>query len=431
MKYVFVVALVGMALTSLWAQESVELRVDGDRLNRRLAELAQYGKNAQGGMDRFAFSEADLESRPYLRKAMEEAGLEVHSDEAGNMIGRRSGRNSDLAPILIGSHSDSVPDGGVFDGALGVLSAIECAQVLYENRVTTLHPIEVVIFTDEEGGLVGSKAMLGELSEEALREVSHSGKTISEGISFLGGNPGLLENVVRKEGDVAAFLEIHIEQGKILETEKVEIGVVEGIVGIKWWDVTIEGSANHAGTTPMNMRRDALLSAAHLVIAVNRVVTSMPGSQVGTVGEIRAEPGAPNVIPGRVEMSLELRDLSESKVADLFDLIASEAVAIEKKLGTKITFDRSDTSSTPALTDPRLREAIAKSAEKLGLSYKLMPSGAGHDAQAMAEIAPTGMIFIPSVDGISHSPKEYSSPGDIVNGANVLLHTILEIDRGL
>lgn len=181
----------------------------------------------------------------------------------------------------------------------------------------------------------------------------------------------------------------------------------------------------------MNLRNDALLSAAELVIAVNRVVNSVPGSQVGTVGKIKAEPGVPNVIPGRVEMSLELRDLSRAKVDALFESIENEANAIAEKTGTKISFSPSETSTTPSLTDARVREAIVGSAKKLELSYKLMPSGAGHDAQSMAKIGPIGMIFIPSVDGVSHSPKEYSRPGDIENGANVLLHTILEIDQGL
>ena len=387
--------------------------------------------NAEGGVDRFAFSDADVASRPYLKKSLEAAGLEVHVDEAGNIFGRREGSRPDLPPIVFGSHTDSVANGGRFDGPVGTLSAIEVAQVINERKITTLHPLEVVIFTDEEGGLVGSKALIGELSAGALEQVSHSGKTISEGITAIGGNPALLENMVRSPGDVAAYLEIHIEQGRILDSEKVEIGVVEGIVGISWWDVTIEGSANHAGTTPMNLRNDALLSAAELVIAVNRVVTSVPGSQVGTVGKIRAEPGVPNVIPGKVEMSLELRDLSKAKVDDLFKSIEEEASAIAEKTGTTISFDPSETSTTPSLTDPRLREAIVESAKKLELSYKLMPSGAGHDAQSMAKISSIGMIFIPSVDGVSHSPKEYSRPGDIENGANVLLHTILEIDRGL
>jgi N-carbamoyl-L-amino-acid hydrolase len=431
MRYLFSAILVLIGLVGLPAAEETGLKVNGDRLNQRFEDLARFGRNAEGGMDRFAFSDADVESRPYLKESMEAAGLEVHVDEAGNIFGRRQGSSPDLPPIVFGSHTDSVPNGGRFDGPVGTLSAIEVAQVINENKITTRHPLEVVIFTDEEGGLVGSKALIGELSDRALQQVSHSGKTISEGITALGGNPELLENVVRSAGDVAAYIEIHIEQGRILDSEKVDIGVVEGIVGISWWDVTVAGSANHAGTTPMNLRNDALLSAAELVIAVNRVVNSVPGSQVGTVGKIRAEPGAPNVIPGRVEMSLELRDLSRAKVDALFESIEDEARVIAEKTGTTISFSPVETSTTPSLTDPRLREAIAGSAEKLGLSYKLMPSGAGHDAQSMAVIAPIGMIFIPSIDGVSHSPKEFSRPGDIENGANVLLHTILEIDRGL
>jgi N-carbamoyl-L-amino-acid hydrolase len=431
MRYLSFAVLILAAVVSLSAAEETELRVNAARLNQRFVDLAQFGVNADGGMDRVAFSDADVESRPFLKKSMEAAGLEVHVDEAGNIFGRRQGSSPDLPPIVFGSHTDSVPNGGKYDGPVGVLSAIEVAQVLSENEITTRHPLEVVIFTDEEGGLVGSRALIGELSAAALEQESHSGKTISEGIAALGGNPALLEDLVRSSGDVAAYIEIHIEQGRILDSEKVNIGVVEGIVGISWWDVTIEGSANHAGTTPMNLRDDALLAAAELIIAVNRVVTSVPGSQVGTVGKIRAEPGAPNVIPGRVEMSLELRDLSKTKVDALFDSIEAEAKAIAKKSGTKISFFPSETSTIPSLTDPRLREAIAESAKKLELSYKPMPSGAGHDAQSMAKIAPIGMIFIPSVDGFSHSPKEHSRPGDIENGANVLLHTILEIDRGL
>jgi len=431
MRYLSSAIFVLVALVGLPAAEETELRVNGDRLNQRFVDLARFGRNAEGGMDRFAFSDADVESRPFLKNSMESAGLEVHVDEAGNIFGRRQGSSPDLPPIVFGSHTDSVANGGMFDGPVGVLSAIEVAQVINERKIVTLHPLEVVIFTDEEGGLVGSKAVIGELSASALQQESHSGKTISEGITALGGNPALLENVVRSTGDVAAYLEIHIEQGRILDSEKVDIGVVEGIVGISWWDVAVEGSANHAGTTPMNLRNDALLSAAELVIAVNRVVNSVPGSQVGTVGKIRAEPGVPNVIPGKVEMSLELRDLSEGKVEALFQSIENEAKVIAEKTGTKISFSPIETSTTPSLTDPRIRDAIAGSAEKLGLSYKRMPSGAGHDAQSMAKIAPIGMIFIPSVDGVSHSPKEYSRPGDIENGANVLLHTILEIDRGL
>jgi N-carbamoyl-L-amino-acid hydrolase len=406
------------------------LRVNAKRLEQRILALAQFGKNSFGGVSRVAFSAADIQGRNYAVALMKEAGLAVRIDAAGNIIGRREGRDAKLPSIIFGSHIDSVPNGGNYDGDVGSLGAIECAQVLHENNIITRHPLEVVIFADEEGGLVGSRAMLGELNAEALAVKSHSGKTISEGIRAIGGNPDKLAEAKRNKGDFKAYLELHIEQGGILEAEQINLGVVEGIVGIKWWDVTIEGFANHAGTTPMDKRQDALLAAAQLVIAVHKTVTRLPGRQVGTVGRIAAEPGAPNVIPGKVVMSLELRDLSSEKVDSLFQSIQTEANAIAQETGTKISFAPIPTNSIPALTDERVRKVIAESARELGLSFKLMPSGAGHDAQDMARIAPAGMIFVTSVGGISHSPKEFTRSDDMANGVNVLLQTLLKIDRG-
>lgn len=405
------------------------LRVNQDRIEARIKALGRYGANPEGGVSRVAFSEADIQGRQYIMSLMREAGLKVRIDAAGNIIGRREGRRKDLPPIMFGSHIDSVPKGGNYDGDVGVIGAIEVAQVLHENNVVLDHPIEVIVFSDEEGGLVGSRAIIGELSEEALNVVSHSGKTIREGIRAIGGDPDHLEKARRHKGDIAAFIELHIEQGSILDDEGIQIGVVEGIVGINWWEVTIEGFANHAGTTPMNKRRDALVAAAHLILAVNRIARETPGRQVATVGRIQAEPGAPNVIPGRVVHSLEIRDLSAEKIQQIFREIQKEARRIEQLTGTKITFTPVDVTAVPAPTDERMRAIIAETAKTLGYSYKFMPSGAGHDAQDMARIAPTGMIFIPSVGGISHSPKEYSRPEDMARGANVLLHTVLKIDR--
>ena len=406
------------------------VRVDGQRIERRIQELSRFGTNPEGGVSRVAFSEADIQGRQYIMSLMRQAALEVRIDEAGNILGRRKGRDPDLPPILFGSHIDSVPKGGNYDGDVGVIGAIECAQVLEENGIVTRHPLEVVVFADEEGGLVGSRALIGELSAEALDVVSHSGKTIGQGIRDIGGDPDRLDRVLRRTGDIRAFLELHIEQGAVLDTQGIDIGIVEGIVGIKWWDVTLEGFANHAGTTPMDRRQDSLLAAARLITAVNRVVTDVPGRQVGTVGRIRAEPGAPNVIPGRVVMSLEIRDLSMEKIDSLYDSIRQEARTIEKESGVRISLAPIDVTSVAAPTDPRMRKLIEQSAESLGLSFLHMPSGAGHDAQDMARIAPTGMIFVPSVGGISHSPEEYTRPEDMANGANVLFHTILRIDRG-
>jgi N-carbamoyl-L-amino-acid hydrolase len=226
---------------------------------------------------------------------------------------------------------------------------------------------------------------------------------------------------------VAAYVKLHIEQGGDLEAEKLDIGVVEGIVGIGWWDVTIEGFSNHAGTTAMDNRRDAMLAAARYTDMVNRVVTSVPGRQVGTVGRLQAFPGAPNVIPGKVILSLELRELDASKQAMLFEKIRTEAAAIGKATGT--TFDFKNThDSAPALCDQWVKQAVERSARSLSLTTRHMPSGAGHDAQHMAKLCPSGMIFIPSVGGISHSPKEFSHARDITNGANVLLATVLDLD---
>jgi N-carbamoyl-L-amino-acid hydrolase len=416
---------------SAGCDEARTLRVNSLRLQQRIEKLAEYGKTTEGGVSRVAFSEEDIQSRQYILSLMNEAGFKIHTDEAGNLIGRVEGTNPSLPPIAFGSHTDTVPHGGKYDGAAGVLGAIECVQVLAENSVKTRHPLEVIVFTDEEGGLIGSKAMIGNLSPKALAVRSHSGKTVREGIKALGGDPDALEEAAKKQGDIAAFIELHVEQGSILDSKSIDIGVVEGIVGINWWDVAIEGSANHAGTTPMNKRKDALLAAAHLIIAVNQVVTGVPGRQVGTVGRIRAEPGAPNVIPGEVVMSLELRDLSSEKIDSLFQEIVEKADVIAEKTGTRISFSPIEATAVPSPTDPTIRKTIAEAAEELGLSYLFMPSGAGHDAQDMAKITSTGMIFVPSVGGVSHSPEEFTHAEDIANGTNVLLHTILKIDQRL
>ena len=406
-----------------------EMQVNGKRIVDHLMALAEFGKNPQGGVSRVAYSDADKQGREYVLGLMRAAKLDVRVDAAGNLIGQRASRaKAVLPPILFGSHIDSVPEGGNYDGDVGSISAIEVARVFAENNYPNQHPLEVVIFQNEEGGLIGSRAMDGELTEKELDLVSRSGKKIGDGINFIGGDTHKLGSVKRRRGEIAAYVELHIEQGGILDSEKINIGVVEGIVGINWWDVTIEGFANHAGTTPMNQRQDAMLAAARFIQAVNRIVTSIPGRQVGTVGRIQAFPGAPNVIPGKVILSLELRDLDGSRIEILYKKIYDEAQQIGKSSGTKFDFKEINVN-IPAPTDERIRKIIDDSAKELGLSTKLMPSGAGHDAQDMARLAPVGMIFIPSVGGISHSPKEYSRPEDIVNGANVLLKTILKLDQ--
>lgn len=407
-----------------------DIRVSAQRMQQRIEVLSRFGADKYGGVSRVAFSKADIEAREVIKGWMDGAGLEVRLDTAGNIIGRREGSEPNLPVIMFGSHIDSVPGGGNYDGDVGVVAAIEVARLLRDNDVRTRHPLEIVSFTDEEGGLIGSRAMTTGLSASTLEIPIHSGMTIAEGLRVVGGDPDRLEEARRTADEFAAFIEVHIEQGAILDEADIDIGVVEGIVGIKWWDVTIEGFANHAGTTPMNRRRDAMISAAQLTLAVNKVATSMTGRQVATVGRILAEPGAPNVIPGRVVMSLEIRDLDADKIRQVFDAIKLEADEIAAARQTPIRFVEIDVASPPAPTDVRMRRIIAQSAEDLGLTCKFMPSGAGHDAQDMSHLAPTGMIFVPSAGGISHSPREFTSAEDMANGADVLLRTVLAIDQG-
>jgi N-carbamoyl-L-amino-acid hydrolase len=404
-------------------------QADVGRLERRIQELGRSGANPEGGVSRVAFSEADIAGRAYVKSLMQDAGLEVRVDAAGNIIGRRAGTDPELPVIMTGSHIDSVPKGGNYDGDVGVLGAIEVAELLRGAGIATQHPLEFVVFTDEEGGTAGSQAMAGRLGAAALDIVSHSGLTIRDGIRAVGGDPARLAESRRAPGSVAAFVELHIEQGAILDESDVDIGVVEGIVGIRWWDVTVEGVANHAGTTPMNRRRDALVTAAEFALAVNRIASTTPGTQVATVGRIQAEPGAPNVIPGRVTLSLEIRDLAAEKMESVFRAIETEGNRIGAARGTSLRFAEVELALEPAPTDERLRKLIESAAESLELSHRRMPSGAGHDAQEMAHVAPIAMIFVPSKGGISHAPQEFTAPPDIANGANVLLRTLLAIDR--
>jgi N-carbamoyl-L-amino-acid hydrolase len=415
--------------TSTLSAGTKEPAINAPRLMEQLLErLAQFGKNPEGGVSRVAYSDADRQGREYVTGLMREARLEVTVDAAGNLLGRRPGSDPKLPALAFGSHIDSVPKGGNYDGPVGSLGAIEVARTLAERKIVTRHPLLVTIWSNEEGGLYGSRAATTGLEAGELDNTSSSGKTIRDGLRFIGGDPEQLAGARIRKGDVAAYVELHIEQGGTLERERRAIGIVEGIVGIKQWEVVFEGFANHAGTTEMDRRHDALLSAAKYVQMVNRIVRAEPGRQVGTVGRIQAFPGAPNVIPGRVEATLELRDLDDAKVDRLAAAVMAEARKIAEADGTEVSF-RLLHENIAAPTDDRVRGPIADAAKARGLSTITLPSGAGHDAQAMAQIAPVGMIFIPSIGGISHSPKEFSTPEDIANGANVLLGTILRLDR--
>ncbi len=413
-------------LQALTSQEA-PLGVNGRRLRRRLDEISRFGSTGDGGIDRPAYGDADIAAREYVRTVMREAGLEPSVDAAGNIVGRRSGAESGLPPLMAGSHIDSVPNGGRFDGPLGVLAAVETAQRLREAGIENRHPLEIVVFSNEEDGKVGSRALAGEVTAEELDRTTNSGFTIREGLERIGGDPGRVTDIGRSRGDVAAFLELHPEQGAILVDGDLDIGVVQGIVGIKRWHVTITGEANHAGTTPMDQRSDALVAAARFVDTVHRRARSMEGRQVATVGRMSAHPGAANVIPGRVEHTLEIRDLEMAKIDRVFDLLRDEASGIADGTGTEFDFSHYYTTHS-APTDPRLRDLVEDAARSRDMSTLRMPSGAGHDAQSIAQFAPVGMIFVPSVGGISHSPDELTRPEDVVNGAEVLLGALRAAD---
>jgi beta-ureidopropionase / N-carbamoyl-L-amino-acid hydrolase len=410
-------------------------RVEARTLRRRIEALSAFGRPAGGafadGVSRVAYSDADVEGRRYVIAEMKGAGLQPRIDPAGNIFATRPGTESRSPPILFGSHIDSVPNGGNFDGDLGSLAALGAIEALAAGGVTTRHPLEMVIWAHEEGfafgrGLACSRIAAGDFMPADLDEV-WQGMRRSEAIRKIGGDPARIAQARRARGSHHCYLELHIEQGGTLDRSGVPVGVVEGIVAIDKYDAVITGMANHAGTTPIVDRHDALLAAAHLTVAVRDVVTRMPGRQVGTVGHIEVTPNSPNVIPGLACLSIELRDLSTQKLADLMDDLRARAREIAANTGTTIEFTRT-MQAAPATATTAVQEGIERAAAALGLGTSRLPSGAGHDAQMMALLGPMGMIFVPSVGGISHSPRELTHWDDCARGADVLLGTILEMD---
>jgi beta-ureidopropionase / N-carbamoyl-L-amino-acid hydrolase len=411
-------------------------RVDAARLRDRIEALSVFGRPAGGsfsdGVNRVAYSDADIAGREYVINLMKAAKLEPRIDAAGNILGSRAGTDASLGPILFGSHIDSVPNGGNFDGDLGSLSALGVMEALERAAVRTRHPLEMVVWAHEEGvafgrGLACSRIVAGDFKPADLDE-TWNGMRRADAIRKIGGNPDRLLEARRPKGSIHTYLELHIEQGGTLEKTRVPVGVVEGIVAIDKYDVTVAGFANHAGTTPMPDRQDALLAAAHLTVAVREIVTSEPGGQVGTVGHLEISPNAPNVIPGMARLTIEMRDLSSDKLRRLGEAVRARAREIAAATRTTIDFKLLNLAQ-PAVAASPVQAAIERAASGLALATMRLPSGAGHDAQMMAQLAPMGMIFVPSVGGISHSPKELTRWEDCANGANVLLQTVLEVDE--
>jgi allantoate deiminase len=408
--------------------------IDGERLWRRLSDLGEIGKQEGGGITRLSFTDEERAAKDRVASYMEEAGLAVHEDAVGNLFGRREGRNAEAPAVLIGSHVDSVYSGGNFDGPLGVLAGVEVLQTMEEQGIETEHPIEVVAFTDEEGvrfsfGMIGSRALAGKLTPEDLTSYEdEDGVSIAEAMFAYGLDPELIGDAARPEDSVRAYVELHIEQGRVLENEDLPAGVVTGIAGPVWLRFLLEGETGHAGATPMNLRRDSLAAAAG-IMGLIEAAAAETGTSVGTVGQLDLEPGGINIIPGKVRFSLDLRDIDE-EVRDRVEghiLEGAEEICRRRGVGLEIeTLQR----LAPAPCSDLVRDAAERACERLGIRPHALPSGAGHDGMQLTDLCPMGVIFVRSKNGISHNPDEWSSQEDCAAGSNILYLTVLNLAGG-
>ena len=402
--------------------------INQDRLSRTIAELATIGKLPNGGVCRIAYSPEVISARQLVQRWMQEAGMTVRIDAAGNIIGTYAGQKTDAPALMTGSHIDTVPTGGRYDGALGVLAGIEVVRVLREHSIRLDHPVEVVVFTDEEGGMIGAKAISGTVFKEPEYYRRDDGTSIETCLQRVGGDWSKLATAKRNAADIAAFVELHVEQGGVLEHHGKQIGVVEGIVGQHRYIVTVIGRSNHAGTTPMNMRQDALVTASQIVLAVNNLAKSSSGSPVATVGALNVFPNAANIVPGQVELTIDMRDVDQEHLILLSEQLQQQLQSIAKSNQTEITITPI-LQTEAVLATPRIQTAIEQTCEEMGFSYCHLPSRASHDAQEMGLITDMGMIFVPSQAGISHAEDEYTSPEECAQGVNMLLQTLIRLDR--
>ena len=403
------------------------LRIDGDRLWASLMELAQIGATPKGGVCRLTLTDLDKQGRDLVTRWAREAGMTVTIDKIGNGFMRRPGRNNSLPPIMTGSHIDTQPTGGKFDGNYGVLAGIEVVRTLNDHGIETEAPIEVAFWTNEEGSrfvpvMMGSGVFAKAFTlEHAYAATDTEGKTVKgelERIGYIG---------EQEPGDhpIGAYFETHIEQGPVLEDTDKTIGVVSGVLGIRWFDCTVTGMEAHAGPTPMALRKDALLAATRIMQDVVAAAHRHPPHGRGTVGMVQVFPNSRNVIPGRVKFSIDLRNSTDALVDAMAAEVKAFADQVAKEHGVQVHIEM--VSSYPAqLFQPECVEAVGRAAAKLGYSHMPAVSGAGHDAVYMAKLAPSGMIFIPCKDGISHNEIEDAKPEHIEAGCNVLLHAMLE-----
>jgi N-carbamoyl-L-amino-acid hydrolase len=411
------------------------IKINPDRLWSRIEALSRFTDPSKPWTRR-AFGAEFAQGRAWLEAEFKAAGLSVALDAGGNLVGRMPGTGHGLGALVAGSHSDTVPAGGRFDGVLGVLAALEAVQSIREQQLSLLHPLEVVDFLAEEPSefgisCIGSRSWAGVLTASDLGRRLPSNLTLADAIDSVGGAAGRLGGAIRDRDSVAAYVEVHIEQGVVLAERKAAIGIVTAIVGIRRYEVTIEGRADHAGTTPMHLRRDALVGAADFLRAVDHLARSRPAASpylVATVGKLSVEPNAINAVPGVVRMILESRS-TEEPALDAFERELwkrTESELSERGLQLHVT-QLSQTS--PTTCSPAIQDAIEKASASAGFLSTRLPSGAGHDGVFVAPIAPMGMIFVPCRDGRSHAPEEWAEPIDCANGARVLAETLLLLDH--
>lgn len=402
-----------------------KIPINADRLWTDLKTLAEIGADPDGGLTRIALSDADQEAHAFLMSRMRDAGLKVDVDDAFNVIGTLPAKNpGNGRKAIIGSHLDTVPNGGKYDGALGVLSALECARTIQENDIALPWDLEVISFCDEEGGhhagTIGSRAMTGALDpEEIQRPRPDGGPSFSENLERAGGDPSRIQNAVRPLSDVAFFLEIHIEQGRVLESRRADIGVVTAIAGIQRTEAIVLGEAAHSGTTPMKLRKDALVAAAPLFTLLPKWAASRNPEMTATIGRVRVSPGAVNVVPGECRFTVELRSQNAGDMKAVQDLLDRHA-ARQSNWRLRPLY-RKD----PVRLSTPLQDRITLAALREGLYVRNLPSGAGHDAASFAPHVPTGMIFVPCRGGVSHHPDESITPVQAAHGCQVLLRTLI------
>ncbi|HEY4553117.1 MAG TPA: M20 family metallo-hydrolase [Bacillaceae bacterium] len=399
--------------------------IKGKRMAERLYQLSKIGLTDEGGSMRIGFSKEERQAKELVKKWMREAGLNVREDGAGNVYGRLAGKNDALPAILAGSHVDTVPNGGHFDGTLGVVSALEVVEAWRESGFQPERPFEAVIFTDEEGsrfngGYLGSKAMMGQAKmEELLKWKDGNGMSFEEVLATDGLTADSFKYARRNPEEMALYIEIHIEQGKRLEKAGLPCGIVNGIAGPAWFELTFEGKAGHAGSTPMPVRSDALVAAGKFIYELNKLPGQVSESAVATVGKLFVRPNGVNVIPGEVTLYADVRDIFGDEREKLISKMRQLIREVEAEFSVKVA-EKELVRISPVAIRPDVQEKLAEAMGEIGVEPMKLPSGAGHDAMIVGEKIPVAMIFVKSKDGISHSPQEWSRLDDCVQAVRVL-----------